>query len=544
MASSASPETELLANVATYAVCFLLGLIFATWNLRRVRIAHSVGFLTDLLSLGGGRSAQISIHRSSALELRVQELVSMMLPVRTADACSAEPTLALLREPSAPRAVTGLFGARRSGKTAWLHDVAVHCMLPRSRGGFNAARVVVIDVAGTFKRERVAEIGAGRWGLDAGVVVARVRVLRAFDAATVVRLLGGVGHSASALLIDSLSGAARSYAGRAGAGAAAGGSALRAAQQRAALLRALEFIHARVPCCTVFTELLPDSVPAGEGEAGASGGAGSHTAGAGAGAGADAGAGAGADADTYLDLRSLRQPYGLAGWCSHVLLLARLPARLAAPPLPDALVNHVFAAKLVAEQGAVLDHGAAMRAPSVGLGGGGGNGGAGSRPLQLWGGGDEQCLCMCTRWGLADYDIRAELLSLPNAAGERRGAGARPADPGAAHRLQLAEFAAGNGLMQLPAERRHVELLQDAVEAGAARRWRALQARRAELAAVPGQLGALRQQVAQLSAATAQLTQLAWETQCAQLVAMRAAQPQAQPEARSPDARQQDDKKK
>ena len=117
---------------------------------------------------------------------------------------------------------------------------------------------------------------------------------------------------------------------------------------------------------------------------------------------------------------------------------------------------------------------------------------------------NDECLHMQTRWGLTDV---AEVLS--------------PTHPAqAAHRRVLAEFLHGDTLSKQPGISRHVALLQCALELGATRRWSAQQAQQRSLCAIPMQLGTLQGQVQQLQASVAQLGQLAWETQCAQRLAL------------------------
>ncbi|KAF4699107.1 Structural maintenance of chromosomes protein 2 [Perkinsus olseni] len=59
--------------------------------------------------------------------------------------------------------ITEIFGESRSGKSQFCHALCVAAQLPVSQGGA-AGRSLYIDTEGTFRPERLADMGQ-KWGL-------------------------------------------------------------------------------------------------------------------------------------------------------------------------------------------------------------------------------------------------------------------------------------------------------------------------------------------------------------------------------------------
>ena len=77
------------------------------------------------------------------------------------------------------QAITEFYGEFGSGKTQFMHQLAVNVQLPKEDGGLDG-EVIVIDTENTFRPERIASM-AQAIGLDPKVALSRIHVARAFN---------------------------------------------------------------------------------------------------------------------------------------------------------------------------------------------------------------------------------------------------------------------------------------------------------------------------------------------------------------------------
>ena len=77
------------------------------------------------------------------------------------------------------QAITEFYGEFGSGKTQFMHQLAVNVQLPRADGGLDG-EVIVIDTENTFRPERIASM-AEAIGLDPTEALAKIHVARAFN---------------------------------------------------------------------------------------------------------------------------------------------------------------------------------------------------------------------------------------------------------------------------------------------------------------------------------------------------------------------------
>lgn len=77
------------------------------------------------------------------------------------------------------QAITEFYGEFGSGKTQFMHQLAVNVQMPREDGGLGG-EVIVIDTENTFRPERIAQM-AQAIGLDPKEALAKIHVARAFN---------------------------------------------------------------------------------------------------------------------------------------------------------------------------------------------------------------------------------------------------------------------------------------------------------------------------------------------------------------------------
>ena len=77
------------------------------------------------------------------------------------------------------QAITEFYGEFGSGKTQFMHQLAVNVQMPREDGGLDG-EVIVIDTENTFRPERIVQM-AEAINLDPKVALSKIHVARAFN---------------------------------------------------------------------------------------------------------------------------------------------------------------------------------------------------------------------------------------------------------------------------------------------------------------------------------------------------------------------------
>ncbi|KAF4669796.1 recombinase rad51 [Perkinsus olseni] len=128
--------------------------------------------IRHLSSLRGVSDQKAEKLKKAAVTLGpVIRLPTLMLPGPSIDA--------LLQGGVETGSITEIFGESRSGKSQFCHALCVAAQLPVSQGGA-AGRSLYIDTEGTFRPERLADMGQ-KWGLDRETVLSNVAFARAYN---------------------------------------------------------------------------------------------------------------------------------------------------------------------------------------------------------------------------------------------------------------------------------------------------------------------------------------------------------------------------
>lgn len=116
------------------------------------------------------------------------------------------------------QAITEFYGEFGSGKTQFMHQLAVNVQLPPDQGGLGG-EVIVIDTENTFRPERIAAMAEAA-GIDPKEALSKIHVARAFNSHHQMLLAEKAGELAKTkniklLIVDSLTAHFRAeYVGR------------------------------------------------------------------------------------------------------------------------------------------------------------------------------------------------------------------------------------------------------------------------------------------------------------------------------------------